>query len=157
MRIGEFTFRHGKEYLLTRPELHASILAVIVNAQEAQINSPRTSLTILLRREFASEGWENDSVFVEGKHHTQYFDFFKSRVAIEIEFSRYEFIYRDFIRFLAAYNANKIDVGVIITNTREGLNRIKYKSSGPNFERVCDELDWLRPTLTVPLWVIGLK
>ena len=48
---------------------------------------------------------------------------------------------RDFIRFLAAHNANKIHVGVIITNTREGLNRIKHKSSGPSYERVCEELD----------------
>jgi hypothetical protein len=89
--------------------------------------------------------------------HTQYFDFFKQRVAIEIEFSRYEFVYRDFIRFLAAYNANKIDVGIIITNTKAGMERIKHKSSGPNYERVLEELDWLRPTLTVPLWIIGLK
>ena len=45
----------------------------------------------------------------------------------------------------------------IINNTREGLKRIKPKSSGRSFERVCEELDWLRPTLTVPLWIIGLK
>jgi hypothetical protein len=30
-------------------------------------------------------------------------------------------------------------------------------ASSPNFERVCDELNWLRPTFTLPLWVIGLK
>lgn len=70
---------------------------------------------------------------------------------MELEFSRYEFVYRDFIWFLAAYDADKIDVGVLITNTKVSLNRIKHKSSGPIFERVCEELDWLRPVLTVPI------
>jgi len=155
VRIDELSFRFGKEFLITRPETLASILAVIVNAQEAHLRKPKSSIACHLQAELSAEGWKKE--IIEGKLHTQYFDFYKSEVAIEIEFSRYEFIYRDFIRFLAAYNANKIDVGVIITNTREGLERIKYKSSGPSYERVCEELDWLRPTLTVPLWIIGLK
>ena len=157
MRIAEYSFHHAKDYLLTRPEIYASLLATVVNAQEAQIRGPKTSLCKHLRREFASEGWQVNFRFDQNKLYTQYFDFFKDNVAVEIELSRYEFIYRDFIRFLAAYNANKIDVGVIITNTKAGLERIKCKSSGPSYERVCEELDWLRPTLTVPLWIIGLK
>ena len=157
MRIADHSFRHAKEWLLTRPELHASLLAVIVNAQEAQIRSPRNSLTEHLRREFLAEGWRENYRLVQGELHAQHFDFFKGGVAIEIEFSRYEFIYRAFIRFMAAYNANRIDVGVIITNTQNGLERIKCKSSRPNYERLLEELNWLRPTLTVPLWVIGLK
>jgi hypothetical protein len=148
---------YAKEFLVTKPELHGSLLAVVINAQEAQRQTPHIPTPDLLRREFILEGWQQKFRLEQGKQHTQYFDFFKSRVAIEIEFSRYEFIYRDFIRFLAAYNANKIDLGDIITNTKAGMQRIKHKSSGPSFERVCEELDWLRPTLTVPLWVIGLK
>jgi hypothetical protein len=31
------------------------------------------------------------------------------------------------------------------------------RAEHPDYERVCEELDWLRPTLTVPLWIIGLK
>ena len=157
MRIDELSIRFAKEFLITQPETYASILAAIVNAQEAQIKGPSIGLPIHLKRAFKNEGWGDEAPTVEDWPHTRRFELFKSRVAIEIEFSRYEFIYRDFIRFLAAYNANKIDVGVIITNTREGLERIKYKSSGPNYERVLEELDWLRPTLTVPLWVIGLR
>ena len=140
-----------------RPEIHASLLAAIINAQEAQIRSPGIALDKHLRREFGSEGWQANFQFDQGKLKTQSFDFFKKRVAIEIEFSRYEFIYGDFIRFLAAYNADKIDVGVLITSTKEGMSRIKYKSPGPSYERVCEELDWLRPTLTVPICLIGLK
>lgn len=157
VRIAECSFHRAKEYLVTRPEIYASLLAVIVNAQEAQIRSPRISLSKHLRREFICEGWQPDFQFAQGRAHIQYFDFFKNRVAIDIEFSRYELIYRDFIQFLVAYNANRINVGVIIANTKAGLERIKHKSAGPNFERVLEELDWLRPTLTVPIWLIGLK
>jgi hypothetical protein len=157
VRIAEYSFHHAKEYLLTRPEIHASLLAVVVNAQEAQIRSPRISLIKHLHREFICEGWQANFQLERGKLHTQYFDFFKNRVAIGIEFSHYEFIYQDFIQFLAAYNADKIDIGVLITNTKKGLSRIKYKSSGSSYERVCEELDWLHPTLTVPIWLIGLN
>jgi hypothetical protein len=154
VRIDDLSFRYGKEFLTTRPETLASILAVVVNAQEAQLRAPQISIADHLKTELFSEGWKKEALKAKPAH---IFNFFKQRVAIETEFSRYEFIYRDFIRFLAAYNANKIDVGVIITNTKAGLERIKYKSSGPNYERVLEELDWLRPTLTVPLWIIGLK
>lgn len=157
VRIVEYSFCHAKEWLVTRPEIHASLLAALVNAQEAQIRSPRIALGKHLRREFGSEGWQGNFQFEEGKLQTQSFDFFKNRVAIEIELSRYEFIYRDIIWFLAAYNAGKIDVGVIITNTKAGLERIKHKSYDPSYERVREELELLRSMLTVPIWIIGLK
>ncbi|HEU5070921.1 MAG TPA: BglII/BstYI family type II restriction endonuclease [Verrucomicrobiae bacterium] len=157
VQFESFSYRHADEILNANLSVKKEIQKVLGATESVPVKQGEEGLTAKLSEAFRVSGWNGEVPVVEGKHHTQYFDFFKSRVAIEIEFSRYEFIYRDFIRFLAAYNANKIDVGVIITNTREGLNRIKYKSSGPNFERVCDELDWLRPTLTVPLWVIGLK
>jgi hypothetical protein len=152
-----FSYRHADEILNSNLSVKNEILHVINATAAVPVQQGEEGLTAKLSEAFRAQGWSGEVPVVEGKLHTQYFDFFKNRVAIEIEFSRYEFIYRDFIRFLAAYNENKIDVGVIITNTRAGLDRIKYKSSGPNYERVCEELSWLRPTLTVPIWVIGLK
>jgi hypothetical protein len=154
VRIKELSFRYGKECLATRPEIFASILAAVVNTQEAQLRKPKTLIASHLKVELLAEGWKREILTEKPK---QYFDFYKQKVAIETEFSSHEFIYQDFICFLAAYNADKIDVGVIVTNTRDGSNRIKHKSSGPSYERVCEELDWLRPTLIVPLWIIGLK
>jgi hypothetical protein len=94
---------------------------------------------------------------MENQPHEQRFDLMKERVAIEVEFSRYEFLSRDYIRFLAAYNADKIDVGVLITNSKSGLKRVKGKAVAPYIDRVKADLDWLRGTITVPIWVIGLK
>jgi hypothetical protein len=157
VEIDSLSYRHADEILNSNVAVKNDILTILKSAKAVPVQKGEEGLTAKLSSEFRTHGWSGEVPVIEGKLHTQYFDFYKNRVAIEIEFSRYEFVYRDFIRFLAAYNANKIDVGVIITNTREGLKRIKHKSSGPSYERVCEELDWLRPTLTVPLWIIGLK
>jgi hypothetical protein len=152
-----FNYRHADEILNSHVSVKNEIIQVLHSMTAVPVQQGEEGLTTKIPEAFRTRGWSGEVPVIEGKLHTQYFDFYKSRVAIEIEFSRYEFVYRDFIRFLAAYNANKIDVGVIITNTRAGLERIKHKSSGPSYERVLEELDWLRPTLTVPLWIIGLK
>jgi hypothetical protein len=152
-----YSYRHADEILNSNLSVKKEIQHVLEATTAVPVQQGEEGLTAKISGAFREHNWSGEVPVIEGKLHTQYFDFFKARVAIEIEFSRYEFVYRDFIRFLAAYNANKIDVGVIITNTRAGNERIKHKSSGPSFERVCEELDWLRPTLTVPIWVIGLK
>jgi hypothetical protein len=152
-----FNYRHADEILNSNLLVKNEIIHIIQSTAAVPVQQGEEGLTAKISEAFTALGWSGEVPVIEGKLHTQFFDFFKSRVAIEIEFSRYEFVYRDFIRFLAAYNANKIDVGIIITNTREGLERIKHKSSGPSYERVLEELEWLRPTLTVPLWIIGLK
>ena len=157
MQFETFSYRHADVILNSNFAVKEDINKILKAAAAVPVQMGKDGLTAKLSNTFREHGWTGEEPVVIGKLHTQYFDFYKSRVAIEIEFSRYEFIYRDFIRFLAAYNADKIDVGVIITNTKSGMERIKHKSSGPSYERVCEELDWLRPTLTVPLWIIGLK
>lgn len=151
------SYRHADEILNSNLAVKNEISHILNSCVAVPVQQGEEGLTAKISESFRANNWSGEVPVVEGRLHTQYFDFFKGRVAVEIEFSRYEFVYRDFIRFLAAYNADKIDVGVLITNTKEGLNRIKYKSSGPSFERVCEELDWLRPTLTVPIWLIGLQ
>ena len=157
VQIETLNYRHAVEILNSNLAVKDDITKILNAAVAVPVQKGEEGLTAKLSEAFREHGWTGEEPVVKGKLHTQYFDFYNSRVAIEIEFSRYEFIYRDFIRFLAAYNANKIDVGVIITNTKAGMERIKHKSSGPSYERVCEELEWLRPTLTVPLWIIGLK
>jgi hypothetical protein len=148
VRISEFSFRSGKETVAKHPEILASIFAAIVNAQEAQLQKPKISIVKHLERELSAERWTKPE---------QNLSFLKKRVSLEIEFSHYEFVYRDFIRFLAAYATDKIIVGVLITNTEVGADRIKHKSDQPHFERVCQELKPLRSSFLVPIWVVGLR
>ena len=151
MRIKDHSFRFGKEIISARPEQYASVLAAIVNSQEAHLRKPGIPLEDHLIRELTAEGWK------KSKNGRPVFSFFNSRVSIETEFSSPEFMYRDFIYFLTAYNADKIDVGVIIVSTRDGMKRIKQSSSGISYEHVCEELNWLRRILPVPMWIVGLE
>jgi restriction endonuclease BglII len=134
VRIDEFSFKSGKEILASRPALYASILAALVNAQEARLRKPKTSKAKYLHREFPAEGWG------KGPSSEPRFSFLKERIAIQILFSD-----RDLTRFLSAFVSDQIDVGVLIVDSKNELNRIKA------------DLAWLRGTITVPLWVIALK
>ncbi|HTV43127.1 MAG TPA: BglII/BstYI family type II restriction endonuclease [Candidatus Sulfotelmatobacter sp.] len=157
MRIDELSFWNGKEYFVTRPELLASIFAAIINTQEARLRKPGLSIASRLRREFCSEGWARKIPVSEGKMSSECFDLFRARVAVAIEFSDATSVYREFACFLAAYKANRIDVGILITNAREKIDRCKLRSGRPNVESVRGELGQLKSTLTVPIWIIGLK
>jgi hypothetical protein len=48
-------------------------------------------------------------------------------------------------------------VGVLILHADSALDRVKHKAVAPSLSRVQDDLAWLRPPLTVPLWVVALK
>jgi hypothetical protein len=133
-RLDEFSIRFGKEILWARPELHASILAALVNAQEAHLREPTISKAEHLRREFAAEGW------LKGGASEPRFSFLRERVAVQIRFSD-----RALLRFLYAFKADQIDVGVLIVDSKSQMSR------------AASDLLWLRSTLTVPLWVIALK
>ena len=134
MRIDEFSFKSGKEILASRPALYSSILAALVNAQEARLRKPKTSKAKYLHREFSAEGWG------KGPSLEPHFSFLKERIAIRIQFSD-----RDLMRFLSAFVSDQIDVGVLIVDSKNELNRIKA------------DLAWLRGTIVVPIWVIALK
>jgi len=130
----EFSIRFGKEILWACPELHASIVAVLEHAREAHVREPNISKAEHLRREFAAEGW------LKGGASEPRFSFLRERVAVQIRFSD-----RALLRFLFAFKADQIDVGVLIVDSKSQLSR------------VATDLIWLRSTLTLPLWVIALK
>lgn len=125
--------------------------------KEAPVKQGPDGLTAALMAAFEGRGWAKEVPVSNNEDHEQRFDLAKDRVAVEIEFSRYEFLYRDYLRFLSAYNADKIDVGVLITHAESGLSRTKHPSGAPSMARVQTDLVWLRPTITVPIWVIALK
>ena len=151
MRIDELSFRHGKEILAQHPETSASILAAIINAQEAHVRKPRNSLICHLHSEFLSEDW------AEGKKTEPHFSFLKNRVAIEIQLSSYELFFRSFLRFLSAYRGDEINAGVLVTCAKPIPCDTEPKSAIPTIKRVKGDLISLQQTLTVPIWIIALK
>ena len=152
-----FGYRHAEEILNAHIAIRREITDALDEVQETNVSQGPDSLTPRIVAAFTKRGWEKEKLVAENQPHEQRFDLFKQRVAIEIEFSRYEFLSRDYLRFLSAYNADKIDVGVLITHTEAGLARVKHKAVAPSLARVKADLAWLRGTITVPIWVIALK
>lgn len=99
---------------------------------------------------------------IEQAHETPYprsnqTDFMNERVAIEVQFGKYPFVAYDlFVKHMAFYVANQIDVGVEILPTNKML---KDMSSGPaNYEgEIYNLYRQGRSTPAVPLWIIGIE
>jgi hypothetical protein len=157
MQFETFSYRHAEEILNSHLAIKREIACVLEEVKETIVAAGSEGLTTKICSAFVSRKWESEVRVADNQPHEQRFDLLKERVAVEIEFSRYEFLSRDYIRFLSAYNADKIDVGVLITHSASGLSRVKHKAVAPSMVRVKADLAWLRGTITVPIWVIGLK
>lgn len=157
MQFDTFSFRHAEEILNAHLSIKREIIEALTEVQDTKVTTGPDALTPRIVKAFTARGWEKEVIVAENQPHEQRFDLFKQRVAIEIEFSRYEFLSRDYLRFLSAYNSDKIDVGVLITHAEEGLARVKQPNVAPSLTRVKADLEWLRGTITVPIWVIALK
>ena len=157
MQFETFNYRHAEEILNSHLAIKREIEVALDCVEETKVAAGSEGLTPRICSAFVNRKWVKEVLVMENQPHEQRFDLMKDRVAIEVEFSRYEFLSRDYIRFLAAYNADKIDVGVLITNSKSGLKRVKGKTGAPYIDRVKADLAWLRGTITVPIWVIGLK
>jgi hypothetical protein len=151
------SYRHAVEILNSKHAVKCEIEEIIKATKSVQVQQGPQGLTTGLMSAFLSKGWVAEKPVSDKDTHEQRFDLFKERVAIEIEFSRYEFVYRDYFRFLSAYNVDMIDVGVLITHAASGLTRVKHPGCAPSLTRIKDDFSWLRPSLTVPIWVIALK
>ena len=90
-------------------------------------------------------------------------DLCKWKVAIELEFSRFEMFFRDFFRFMLLYERREIDVGVIITLDEMAYERWQggvssYRSARASLQRLIDFLKGdYSSVVRVPLWCIGVE
>jgi hypothetical protein len=157
MDFETMSYRHAEEILNAHLQIKREISETLASIEEASVEIGSEGLTSRIVSKFLAKGWQKEVLVMDNQPHEQRFDLMKDRVAIEIEFSRYEFLSRDYLRFLSAYNADKIDVGVLITHTAAGLRRVKHKHIAPSLTRVRADLAWLRGTITVPIWVLALR
>ncbi len=111
-----------------------------------------------IQRAFLEHGWEPEVLVSARAAKRQYFDLYKDRVAIEIELSSRELLYRDYYRFQMADAEGRLDVGIILLLDDYGGNvqPLAFRGSGPRLEDVADDLHALRSTLDVPVWAIAL-
>ena len=111
-----------------------------------------------IQKAFHRHGWKREALVSPSTSTRHYFDLLKDRVAIEIEISCRERLYRDYYRFLLAEKEGRIDVGVIVL-LDEGMREVHPIGLGnglPRLEDAADDLTSLREVIGVPIWVLAL-
>lgn len=105
---------------------------------------------------------QKSTIEAKAKNKTAYYsynqtDFLKERIAIEVQFGKYPFVAYDlFVKHMAFYIANKIDVGIEIIPTKKMCEQMSsgiayYESEVYNVYRQG------RNTPAVPLVLIGIE
>lgn len=110
-----------------------------------------------------ARGWEREgrADFAGGKR--DFIDLCKWKVAIEMEWSRFEMFFRDFFRFILLYDRKQIDVGIILTYDEMAYTRWNgeakaYKSDRASLQKLTDFLKGdYASVVPVPLWCIGIE
>lgn len=165
MRFVDYSHRHGRELLrLLQPEAHAEIISILGSLPPFPHGTKKgTTVKAHMATEFIRLGWisEGKAEFSAQKHDA--IDLWKSKVAIEMEWSRFEMFFRDFFRFMLLYEQQRIDAGVIITYDEMAYQRWSgeakaYRAARASFHRLTDFLKGDYSTIVrVPLWCIGIE
>lgn len=165
MRYVDYSHRHGRELLqLLHPDIVTEIRSLLQNLPPYNHGAirNRTAKDYLVKA-FLDRGWEAESRIDLKTSKGDYVDLWKGKVAIEIEFSRFEMFFRDFFRFMLLYEHGKIDVGVIITYDEMAYQRWtgeakSYKSARASLDKLVDFLKGdYSSVVRVPLWCIGIE
>lgn len=110
-----------------------------------------------------ARGWEKEGKADFGTDKKDSLDLCKWKIAIEMEFSRFEMFFRDFFRFMLLYERREIDVGIIITLDEIAYQRWQeeakpYKSARASLQKLIDFLKGDYSTIVrIPIWCIGIE
>jgi hypothetical protein len=112
-----------------------------------------------IQQAFVRHGWKSEVLVSPRTAKRHFFDLYKDRVAIEIELSNRELLYRDYIRFLLAETDGRLDVGVILLLDDDAryLHPCGLRNGLPRLEDVRDDLTSLHSVIGVPIWVVALS
>ncbi|MFW9843087.1 MAG: BglII/BstYI family type II restriction endonuclease [Candidatus Thorarchaeota archaeon] len=165
MRFNEYSHRHGKELLkLLHPRALKEIQTLLKKLAPFEHGEKKgKTVKEFLTPEFVALGWEPESSADFGTDKADNLDLTKWKVAIEMEFSRFESFFRDFFRFMLLYERRVIDVGIIITldemaYQRWGSGVPSYKGARASLQRLEDFLKGDYGSIVrIPLWCIGIE
>ena len=160
MRYRTFEYRHAEAVLGGNQRLKKEIERILTLLDldlgpsfNADANRPHQQL----QRAFLRHGWRMESLVSERTARRQYFDLFKDRVAIEIELTNRELLYRDYMRFQLAESEGSLDVGVILVPDQvRSVHPPAARNGRPHLEDIVDDLNSLRHMVTVPIWVLAI-
>jgi hypothetical protein len=165
LRFNEYTHRHGKELLqVLHPEIVKEVETTLRELEPFPHGSKKgETVKAYVESAFVKKGWEAEGRADFKTDKEDYLDLCKWKVAIEMEYSRFEMFFRDFFRFMLLYERKEIDAGIIITldkmaYERWGKGSLSYESARASLQKLIDFLKGDYSTVVnVPIWCIGIE
>jgi hypothetical protein len=165
MRYNEYSHRHGKELLqILHPNTLSEIQQVLSSTDPFPHGAEKAKTAKdYIAKAFVERGWQKEGIADFSTDKKDAIDLCKWRVAMEMEFSRFEMFFRDFFRFMLLYERREIDVGIILTLDEMAYEQWQggvrsYRSARASLQRL---VDFLRgdysSVVRVPLWCIGIE
>jgi len=165
MKYNEYSHRHGKELLkILHPNILKEIHLILDNLEPFPHGAEKgKTVKDHITEAFVAKGWEKEGKADFRTDKKDALDLCKWRVAMEMEFSKFEMFFRDFFRFMLLYERREIDVGIILTLDEMAYQRWAgeakaYKSARASLQRLIDFLKGDYSTIVrVPIWCIGIE
>ena len=166
LHLRTFEYRHAESILNANHRLKKEIERVLARL-ELELppgygpRNPRDASRPhrQIQQAFVRHGWKAETLVSPRTTKRHYFDLYKDRVAIEIELSNRELLYRDYIRFLLAEADDRLDVGVIVLLDEDAryAHPAGLRNGLPRLEDVANDLAALRSVIGVPVWVLAVS
>jgi len=104
----------------------------------------------LLRQALEEMEWRNreDLNILDGRRYN--YKGFRNRVALDGNFSSYEYIQDALLRLQIGFDKGKIDMGIVLVTAE----RSQKSPLGSTKELVCQEIEMLYPTISLPVTIV---
>ena len=150
MNYTDYDFKFAK-LILHEMEIRKEIEDILKATNTKLGRNVKPAPSKVLQQAFINKGWKSEYQVTEKSHYLK-FDLYKNKVAIEIQLTDPSDCYNDYLKFLLAYNVERIEVGVEIVYD----STVKSKNL-PTLSKVKNDLSIYRRVIPCPIWVIGLK
>lgn len=163
MRLRTFDYRHAELILARKCHLKREIEHVLAGLQIDSCSYLRRAQPLnphrQIQRAFEPFGWFAEAAASPFTGARTRFDLSKEGVAIEIETSSREFLYRDYFRFMLAEAQGILRVGIIILldNSPGAPYSFASRACCPRLDDVIYDLRLLNPWISTPIWAIALR
>jgi len=137
----------GSEKIILKKHLEKDVKATLEYVEDALTGS--LYKRELLAQALAEMGWREDGTLniLEGRRYR--FKGFKKGVAIEGNFSLYEYILEGLLRLQVGFAKGKIDMGILMLTSQ----RSEKSSYGSSAELAKAEVEMLYPTISLPVMI----
>jgi hypothetical protein len=151
-------------------QLKRDIIDILTGMHVPQLARPKTrkrgkkrmvfttdqkGLNLRLDQAFHARGWECQPPVTADEVTGIKADYKKDRVQVEVQFGNMARWYTDVFKFQVSYSLGLIDVAVLVVPMQDFASTIDENVA--YYERVMRELPYAKMSITLPIWVVGLR